>query len=231
MFYHDGLPYQVSHQLFVNSVKFMESTSAVISEDRKYNTNYNGGVVFLNSTATVSIQTPFSNHYFMNPSSSYFGAFLLHAAVPWPTDNVFECFVDSPCLKRWCKLGSCQYSLHKVLWYSKVFVLYCLHFSITDFLQERKFTAMQVHFWYCWLDDGISVPLIWLVGFLELMEVCQSLNSARCDTMFYIILLNTFLKRKKAQPIVLNWWVKVRKGWTSPKGMQMVKFQEHEPSL
>ena len=89
MFYHDGLPYQVSHQLFVNSVKFMESTSAVISEDRKYNTNYNGGVVFLNSTDTVSIQTPFSNHYFMNPSSSYFGAFLLHAAVPWPTDNVF----------------------------------------------------------------------------------------------------------------------------------------------
>lgn len=60
----------------------MESTSAVISEDRKYNTNYNGGVVFLNSTDTVSIKTPFSNHYFMNPSSSYFGAFLLHATVP-----------------------------------------------------------------------------------------------------------------------------------------------------
>lgn len=87
MFYHDGLPYQVSHQLFVNSDKFMESTSAVVSEDRKYNTNYNGGVVFLNTTDTVSVQTPFSNHYFMNPSSSYFGLFLLHPTETWPSDS------------------------------------------------------------------------------------------------------------------------------------------------
>lgn len=141
--------------------------------------------------------------------------------------------MDSPCLKRWCKLGSCQYSLHKVLWYSKVFVLYCLHFSI--FYKKGNWLLCKFTFdtvdWTTTLSI-VLVPLIWLVWFLELMEVCQSLNSARCDIMFYIILLNTFLKRKKAQPIVLNWWAKVREGWTSwTKGMQMVKFQEHEPSL
>lgn len=79
MFYHDGTPLQISHQLFVNSEKFMESTSAVVSVARKYNTNYNGGVVFLNTTDRVSVRTPFSTRYYMNPSSSYFGAFMLHA--------------------------------------------------------------------------------------------------------------------------------------------------------
>lgn len=78
MFYQDGNPYQMSHQLFVNSDKFMESTSAVVNESRKYSTNYNGGVVFLNSTDRISVRTPFSHHYYMNPASSYFGAFLLH---------------------------------------------------------------------------------------------------------------------------------------------------------
>ena len=57
----------------------MESTSAVVSVARKYNTNYNGGVVFLNTTDRVSVRTPFSTRYYMNPSSSYFGAFMLHA--------------------------------------------------------------------------------------------------------------------------------------------------------
>lgn len=126
MFYHDGLPYQVSHQLFVNSVKFMESTSAVISEDRKYNTNYNGGVVFLNSTDTVSIQTPFSNHYFMNPSSSYFGAFLLHAAVPWPTDNVFAV--------QTATIPSCLGSVNTLIGNIYIF----LKFSVTRNVESLK---------------------------------------------------------------------------------------------
>ncbi|XP_020603222.1 macrophage receptor MARCO-like isoform X3 [Orbicella faveolata] len=78
MFYHDGTPLQMSHQLCVNSDKFLESTSAVVSEARKYNTNYNGGVVLLNATDRISVRTPFSTRYYMNPSSSYFGAFLLH---------------------------------------------------------------------------------------------------------------------------------------------------------
>ena len=78
MFYHDGTPHQMSHQLFVNSHKFMESTSAVVSEARKYNTNYNGGVILLNATDRIFVRTPFSTRYYMNPSSSYFGAFLLH---------------------------------------------------------------------------------------------------------------------------------------------------------
>ena len=78
MFYHDGRPHQMTHQLFVNSQKFLESTSAVVSEARKYNTNYNGGVVLLNATDRIFVRTPFSTRYYMNPSSSYFGAFLLY---------------------------------------------------------------------------------------------------------------------------------------------------------
>ena len=82
MVYHDGSAYLMSHQLYVNSRKFMQSTSAVVSDERKYITNYNGGVVFLNATDHISVRTPFSNTYLMKPSSSYFGAFLLH-----PTTN------------------------------------------------------------------------------------------------------------------------------------------------
>ena len=78
MFYHDGTPHQMSHQLYVNRHKFLESTSAVVSEAKKYNTNYNGGVVLLNATDHIFVRTPFSTLYYMNPSSSYFGAFLLH---------------------------------------------------------------------------------------------------------------------------------------------------------
>lgn len=84
MFYHDGTPHQMSHQLFVNRHKFLESTSAVVNEARKYNTNYNGGVVFLNATDRIFVRTPFSTYYYMNPSSSYFGAFLLHHTTRWP---------------------------------------------------------------------------------------------------------------------------------------------------
>ena len=82
MYYYDGMAYQMTHQLYVNSRKFMQSTSAVISEEKKYSTNYNGGVVFLNSTDYISVRTPFSRVYKMDPGYSYFGAFLLH-----PTTN------------------------------------------------------------------------------------------------------------------------------------------------
>ncbi|CAH3195754.1 unnamed protein product [Porites evermanni] len=82
MYYYDGMAYQMTHQLYVNSRKFMQSTSAVISEEKKYSTNYNGGVVFLNSTDHISVRTPFSRVYKMDPGFSYFGAFLLH-----PTTN------------------------------------------------------------------------------------------------------------------------------------------------
>lgn len=82
MYYYDGMAYQMTHQLYVNSRKFMQSTSAVISEEKKYSTNYNGGVVFLNSTDHISVRTPFSRVYKMDPGYSYFGAFLLH-----PTTN------------------------------------------------------------------------------------------------------------------------------------------------
>lgn len=79
MFYHDGSAYQMTHQLYVNSRKFMQSASAVVSKERMYSTNYNGGVVFLNATDNISVRTPFSRFYQMDPSYSYFGAFLLHS--------------------------------------------------------------------------------------------------------------------------------------------------------
>ena len=78
MYYHDGLAYQMTHQLYVNSRILMQSTSAVVSKDRKYSTNYNGCVVFLNATDHISVRTPFSRVYLMEPTYSYFGAFLLH---------------------------------------------------------------------------------------------------------------------------------------------------------
>ena len=59
----------------------MESTSVVASQDRKYNTNYNGGVFFLNASDYISVRSPDSKFYFMKSSASYFGAFLIHPAI------------------------------------------------------------------------------------------------------------------------------------------------------
>ena len=80
MYYYDDMAYQMMHKLYDNLGKFMQSTSAVISEE-KYSIIYSG-VVFFNSTDHISVRTPCSRVYKMDPRYGYFGAFMLH-----PTTN------------------------------------------------------------------------------------------------------------------------------------------------
>ncbi|XP_068732456.1 macrophage receptor MARCO-like isoform X1 [Montipora capricornis] len=84
MYYHDETAYQMAHQLYVNAHKFMQSRSTVANKGRGYNpgynTNYNGGIVFLNVSDYISVRTPFSRYYSMDPEYSYFGAFMIHPA-------------------------------------------------------------------------------------------------------------------------------------------------------
>lgn len=88
MYYNDDSAFQMEHQLNINRRTFMQSRSAVDGPPATkgsgyhpgYKTNYNGGVVFLNTSDYISVRTPFSRFYSMKPEYSYFGAFLIHPA-------------------------------------------------------------------------------------------------------------------------------------------------------
>ena len=80
MFYYDGTTNHLSHFTYINDRKVMESVSSPASTERKYYTNYHGGVFFLNTTDHVSVQIPFTHLlYRMDSKASFFGAFLLHS--------------------------------------------------------------------------------------------------------------------------------------------------------
>ena len=55
----------------------MRSISSVVSEVKKYNTNYQGAVFLLRKGDQISVRIPFTKSYFMNKETSYFGAFLI----------------------------------------------------------------------------------------------------------------------------------------------------------
>lgn len=88
MYYNDDSAFQMEHQLNINRRTFMQSRSAVDGSPATggsgyhpgYKTNYNGGVVFLNTSDYISVRTPFSRFYSMKAEYSYFGAFLIHPA-------------------------------------------------------------------------------------------------------------------------------------------------------
>ena len=78
MFYYDGTAFQMGHGTFINHDKVLESLGSVVSNQRKYNTKYHGGVFLLRANDTVSVHVPYVKFYYMDREGSFFGAFLVH---------------------------------------------------------------------------------------------------------------------------------------------------------
>ncbi|XP_058958888.2 ectodysplasin-A isoform X1 [Pocillopora verrucosa] len=77
LFYYAGDTLLMGHYTYINEEPVMRSLSSVVSEERKYNTNYHGAVFMLRSGDKISVRIPFTKSYFMHKETSYFGAFLI----------------------------------------------------------------------------------------------------------------------------------------------------------
>ncbi|EDO46106.1 predicted protein [Nematostella vectensis] len=81
MYYYDSMTRYMSHDVYINEESKLRSISAVPKGPfRKFNTNFNGGVFFLEAGDRISIRVPFSRYLFMYSNTSYFGAILLFPA-------------------------------------------------------------------------------------------------------------------------------------------------------
>jgi len=77
LFYYAGDTLFMGHYTYINEDPVMRSLSSVVSETKKYNTNYQGAVFLLSRGDKISVRIPFTKSYFMNRETSYFGAFLV----------------------------------------------------------------------------------------------------------------------------------------------------------
>ena len=83
MFYADGGDkiLQMAHETYISGEKVMSSVESITSKDsnsRQYHTKYHGGVFHVKANGTISVRAPFTIRYQMDPTASFFGAFLLH---------------------------------------------------------------------------------------------------------------------------------------------------------
>ena len=83
MYYADGHDkiLQMAHDTYIGDEKVMGSVESITSKDsnsRQYHTKYHGGVFHVKANGTVSVRAPFTIRYQMDPTGSFFGAFLLH---------------------------------------------------------------------------------------------------------------------------------------------------------
>ena len=78
MFYYDGTARTMAHYTYINRYKALESLGSVVSDLRKYNTKYHGGVFLLRANDTLSVHVPYTKVYYMDRDGSFFGAFLVH---------------------------------------------------------------------------------------------------------------------------------------------------------
>ena len=78
MFYYDGTVLQMGHYTYINHNKVLGSLGSVVSDLRKYNTKYHGGVFLLRANDTVSVHIPYIKVFRMDREGSFFGAFLVH---------------------------------------------------------------------------------------------------------------------------------------------------------
>ncbi|XP_073256515.1 uncharacterized protein [Porites lutea] len=91
LFYYAGDTLFMGHYTYINEQPVMRSISSVVSETKKYNTNYQGAVFLLSKGDKISVRIPFTKSYFMQRETSYFGAFLIS-----PVLNGTESTTDSP---------------------------------------------------------------------------------------------------------------------------------------
>jgi len=78
MYYYDCTSYSMSHYTLLNGNTILGSLSSVVDCNKKYNTNYHGGVFRLNSGDELKVEVYKSKVYYMAAPYTYFGLFLLY---------------------------------------------------------------------------------------------------------------------------------------------------------
>ena len=81
IYYADGNTAQMAHDTYISDEKVMTSWESITSKypnSRQYLTKYHGGVFHVKANGTISVRAPFTIRYQMDPTGSFFGAFLLH---------------------------------------------------------------------------------------------------------------------------------------------------------
>ena len=83
MYYADGgkETLQMAHDTYIGGEIVMSSMESITSKDsnsRQFHTKYHGGVFHVKANGTISVRAPFTIRYQMDPTGSFFGAFLLH---------------------------------------------------------------------------------------------------------------------------------------------------------
>lgn len=81
MYYAEGDTLQMAHDTFIGGKKVMTSMESITSKDhkvRQFHTKYHSGVFHVKANGTISVRVPYTKRYQMDPTGSFFGAFLLH---------------------------------------------------------------------------------------------------------------------------------------------------------
>lgn len=83
MYYADGHDkiLQMAHDTYIGDEKVMGSVESITSKDsnsRQYHTKYHGGVFHVKANDTISVRVTNTFRYLVDPTRSFFGAFLLH---------------------------------------------------------------------------------------------------------------------------------------------------------
>ena len=83
MFYADGGDkiLQLGHDTYISDKKVMSSVESITSKDsnsRQHHTKYHGGVFHVKANGTISVRAINTFRYLVDPTRSFFGAFLLH---------------------------------------------------------------------------------------------------------------------------------------------------------
>lgn len=81
IYYADGNTPQMAHETYISGKRVMTSMESITSKDpnsRQLHTKYHGGVFHVKANGTISVRNPYTKRYLMDPTGSFFGAFLLH---------------------------------------------------------------------------------------------------------------------------------------------------------
>ena len=78
MFYFDGSTRHMGHIMCIDDRKVLKTVYSVPDKQKKYQTQYLGGVFQINRGQTISVGTPFTKLFYFNETSSFFGAFMLN---------------------------------------------------------------------------------------------------------------------------------------------------------
>lgn len=78
MFYYDGNSSYTGHDMYIDDRKVLKAVYSVVSDRRKYHTQFIGGIFKISKGQKIYVGTSITRNYYFNENSSFFGAYMLH---------------------------------------------------------------------------------------------------------------------------------------------------------